>query len=77
MPKTLACPSCSSVMFSITKERVFVVALIAYMLWSWGASPPHVAAAVCGLVIFWWLAGPRPLTSSGSRRGRCALETRV
>ena len=45
-------------MLTLTKERLFVVGFIAYLLWSRGPSPAHIAAAVAGVIVFWWIAGP-------------------
>lgn len=46
-------------MLTITKERVAVVAATMFLLWSCGPTPPHIAAAVAGIVFFWWFVGPR------------------
>lgn len=45
-------------MLTLTKERLFVVGLAAYLLWSKGPSPAHVTAAIAGVLVFWWMAGP-------------------
>lgn len=42
----------------LTKERAVIVLFTALLLWSWGPSAPHVAAAIVGVVFFWWFVGP-------------------
>ncbi len=58
-------------MLTITKERVAIVVVTGFLLWSWGPALPHIAADVVGVVFFWWFVGPR-----GSQAGR-APETRA
>lgn len=45
-------------MRKLTKERVVIVLFTALLLWSWGPTAPHVAAAIVGVVFFWWFVGP-------------------
>lgn len=45
-------------MLKLTKERVVLVLVTALLLWSWGPTAPHIAAAVVGVVFFWWFVGP-------------------
>lgn len=45
-------------MLKLTRERVVIVLFTALLLWSWGPTAPHVAAAVVGVVFFWWFVGP-------------------
>ena len=52
-------------MLTITKERVAILVVTAFLLWSWGPAPPHVAAAVAGVAFFWWFVGPRRSTKVG------------
>jgi len=53
-------PPCKNpaTMLTLTKERIVVVAFTALLLWSWGPTAPHVAAAVVGVAFFWWFVGP-------------------
>lgn len=53
-------------MLTITKERVAIVVVTGLLLWSWGPEPAHIAAAVAGVVFFWWFVGQR----GSSRVGR-------
>lgn len=46
-------------MLTITKERVAILVVTGLLLWSWGPTLPHVAAAVAAVALFWWFAGPR------------------
>ena len=59
-------------MLTITKERVAIVVVTGLLLWSWGPEPAHIAAAVAGVVFFWWFVGPR-----GTRQLGGAPETRA
>lgn len=45
-------------MTKLTKERVVIVLFTALLLWSWGPTAPHIAAAVVGVAFFWWFVGP-------------------
>jgi len=46
-------------MLTITKERVALVVVTGLLLWPWGPTVPHIAAAVAAVALFWWFAGPR------------------
>ena len=48
-------------MLTITRERIAILAVTGLVLWSRGPTPPHIAAAVAAVCVFWWLAGPREI----------------
>lgn len=46
-------------MLTISKERVAIVVVTGLLLWSLGPEPAHIAAAVVGVMFYWWFVGPR------------------